>query len=84
MDAETRELLLKSLGERTLISRTIFDDEEHSPRRRAISGLADYRRNKRKLYEEFARCQTLYGEVCEAYFEKRKNAKTELVFSEYM
>ena len=43
-----------------------------------------YRRNKRKLYEEFARCQTLYGEVCEAYFEKRKNAKTELVFSEYM
>ena len=49
-----------------------------------LSGLADYRRNKRKLYEEFARCQTLYGEVCEAYFEKRKNAKTELVFSEYM
>ena len=32
VDAETRELLLKSLGERTLISRTIFDDEEHSPR----------------------------------------------------
>ena len=49
-----------------------------------LSGLADYRRNKRKLFEEFVRCQTLYGEVCEAYFEKRKNAQTELVFSEFM
>ena len=47
-----------------------------------ISGLDEYHRNKKKLWEEFVRCQSLYGEVCEAYFEKKKNTKTESVFSE--
>lgn len=49
-----------------------------------ISGLDEYHRNKKKLWEEFVRCQSLYGEVCEAYFEKKKNTKTESVFSEYI
>lgn len=65
VDAETRELLLKSLGERTLISRTIFDDEEHSPRRRAISGLADYpnlcvsRLPVGVMYRSFSHCNAI-------------------------
>ena len=65
VDAETRELLLKSLGERTLISRTIFDDEEHSPRRRAISGLADYpnlcvsRLPVGVMYSSFSHCNAI-------------------------
>lgn len=65
VDAETRELLLKSLGERTLISRTIFDDEEHSPRRRAISGLADYpnlcvsRLPAGVMYSSFSHCNAI-------------------------
>ena len=50
---------------RSLISRTIFDDEEHSPRRRAISGLADYpnlcvsRLPVGVMYSSFSHCNAI-------------------------